>query len=72
MHRRENARNLGPKNPYKQGIKNPNYGKRASCIGDGYLTVRGSEVLISLEFKIGQIIFLKGPKKEQKCFQKNS
>jgi hypothetical protein len=44
-------------------FKNPKHGKHASQVGDGYLTVRDSEVLISLEFKIGQIIFLKGPKK---------
>jgi hypothetical protein len=55
----------GPENPYKQGLQNPKHGKHASQVGDGYLIVLAFEVLISLEFKIGQMHFLKGPKKGQ-------
>jgi hypothetical protein len=53
----EETRKWGPKNPYKQAIKNPKRYRLTSCICDGYLTVRGSEVLISLGFKIGQMHF---------------
>jgi hypothetical protein len=53
-------------------FKNPKHGKHASQVGDGYLTVRDSEVLISLEFKIGQIIFLKGPKKAKNAPKKTA
>jgi hypothetical protein len=50
-------------NHYKQAIKIPSHGKRASCIGDGYLTVPAFEVLISLGFKIRKSYFLKAQKK---------
>jgi hypothetical protein len=46
-----------------RGLQNPKHGKRASQVRDGYLTVRDSEVLISLGFKITEMHFLKAQKK---------
>jgi hypothetical protein len=60
-----NPENGGPKNPYKQAIKNPKHYRLTSCICDGYLTMRGFEVAISLELKTRQMHFLKGPKKRK-------
>jgi hypothetical protein len=47
------------------GLKIPNHGKRASCIGDGYLTVRDSQVPFLLGPEIRQMQFLKAQKKEE-------
>jgi hypothetical protein len=58
--------------PINSGLKNPNHGKRASCIGDGYLTVRAFEVLISLGLKIRKSHFLNGQKKAKNAPQKNT
>jgi restriction endonuclease S subunit len=63
------TRKSSAKNPYKQGLKNQKHGKHASWVGDGYLTVRGSEVLISLGFKIPEMQFLKAQKKAKNAFQ---
>jgi hypothetical protein len=65
MDRRGNHRKWGPKNPYKQAIKNPKQYRLTSCICDGYLTMVDFEVAISLGLKIGQMHFLKGPKKRK-------
>jgi len=79
----QEIRKRGPKNPYKQGLKNQKRDKHASCIGDGWLTVLDFEVLISLGFKIPGMQFFKkgkirplktpknrGPKKGSKVAQK--
>jgi hypothetical protein len=58
-----NPENRQPKTLINRGLKNTKHGKRASCIGDGYLTVLDFEVLISLELKIPEMQFLKRPKK---------
>jgi hypothetical protein len=51
---RGKSRESSPETLINRGLKNPKHGKHASQVGDGYLTVRGSEVLISLGFKIRQ------------------
>jgi hypothetical protein len=49
--------NRHPKNQGIRAIKIPKHDRRASCIGDGYLTVRDFKVPVSLGLKITEMQF---------------